>query len=225
MHFNAPSSASSSVAVLESDQLLRTLLRSIPSSQHRPEMEHLVSNNACLADQPPALASKYSGTNAIPPDSDDFASSGALQKVARRFTEPSGTCVKFEGTDPLVHVQAEAADVDELKEEVLEDDFNSNRGRKPDEEDSEMEVDCMIIAEKCMIVCSSVSCVNAEHTRRRPALPRMAPKRQYRKRSRMAIITSSASAPLSSPPVIKRRRQIKRTLAPKRRRREVPGFH
>ncbi|CBQ71808.1 hypothetical protein sr12664 [Sporisorium reilianum SRZ2] len=242
MHSNAhiaipPIPASSSVTVLDSDQLLHLLLRSIPSSQGRSDLGPLKPDNARLAHQssfqPPLNpASATRANSAMPSTGDDPAPRGVLTKLGFLFTKLSRTCIKIEDQDPLLdkvksepeaHVKLEAPEADELKEEIAQVDLTA------DDEDSEMEVEYMIIAEKCITVGTPTSSVNTNRTDRHTARPNTkTAMRQHWKKSRTSRDTSSPTLPsvlLNSPPVIKRRRQINRVAKPKRKQRAVPGFH
>lgn len=147
----------------------------------------------------------------------DCTPQGVLHKIGALFTKLTFAAIKTEDVLPQLHFKTESDDV--MGAGAVEiDESHSNLSSKQKAEDEEMEVEYMIIADKCVTALPSAITFqdDGERYTRRKSLPH-----QRTKRSR----PSRTSALLQvSPPLIKRRRQISRIAKPRRKSRGVPGF-
>lgn len=231
----------STLIILDSDELLRILLRSIPSAQCRsdltPVVEGMVDELLPLPQR--TLGSIYSQASIAPakilPQAQTQngarkSNEGMFSKLGSLLTRiPFITAkVEVESSPPLstnedehflrtTNAILEASGSTQLEPIV-------GLSRDALDEAEEMGVEFMVVAEKCIPASPSISsddsCSkrNPAH-RKRSALDLGSPTR--RKRS-----TLSRPSPPSTPPRIQRRRQsVAKKGSPTKRKQSVPGFN
>lgn len=219
---------------LDSDQLLRILLRSIPSAQHRPELGRRVrdlsedgSEDELLPQPAPDCGSlddtsthvQYSGL----PDTSIDASAPQdvptrLNTVLSIFAVPPAELT----LEPHIPVNDDFETVVDLTDDDADGLRENHQTDAADsfmngEHDDEIEVEYMLIAAKCITSpdqCHRIHDESQSKTSRRP----------YKRRARRTKANRTPPV-LKAPPEIKRRRrQVIAAAKPKRKRRGVPGF-
>ncbi|SPO23071.1 uncharacterized protein UTRI_01749 [Ustilago trichophora] len=224
----------------DNDQLLRILLRSVPSAQYRsnlnPEFEVMEDELLLLPPLPHRVvanvpAAKVDGVKVKMKGEGGRTAHGVLARIGALFSRLTAVKVE-ENTDHQLNVKVEEpvllkdGNVDTTEPEDTSSQSDVTMSGK--DEDDEMEVEYMILAEKCV----TTNTINTSTTKRRR-------KRSTRRGnssqdpdspSRRRMIQSSTPCPTSTPPSIERRRQQFRDqtrgkeLVPKKRKKGVPGF-
>lgn len=222
-----PFSFDSTLPVLDSDELLRVLLKSVPSAYQTsspdrtaraPSEDELLPDPA-LKGLPPSDDSESAAPAAMA-DSSKACSAprGVLHKLGSFLNKLTNSLPKSEDdSHPKVKVEAEAIvpladdDADGLRTEEM---VNGTNDPAKEEEEDEIEVEYMLIAANCIIASAEAALPGDDifHTK---------PSRTRRGRRSKARKTAPA---LTAPPEIKRRRHVNRLVKPKRKRRAVPGF-
>lgn len=205
-----------SLPVLDGKQLLKVLLRSVPSAQHRSDLG-LAQIDEDKIDQllahPPSRegSPSWCGTqNTVSHPAESAPTPvGMLKKIGELFGMLVGGTVTVEEENTQLDVKLELDDAHfQHTEASSRTSASLNHGYT--DEDDEMEVEYMIVADKCIAAAPSV-----EGTRDRLL------EQQRRNKRRVGEVSSRF---LTAPPVIKRRRQVTRLYKPRRKLKGVPGF-
>ncbi|KAJ9478317.1 putative enoyl-CoA hydratase/isomerase [Pseudozyma hubeiensis] len=129
-----------------------------------------------------------------------------LKRIGELFGMLTGGTVKVEEENTQLEVKMESDESAHFQQSEA----SAILRYKNTDEDDEMEVEYMIVAEKCIFAATSDGCT-------RDTLL----EQQRRNKRRVGEVSSRF---LTAPPVIKRRRQVTRLYRPRRKLKSVPGF-
>ncbi|KAF6767112.1 hypothetical protein PSEUBRA_002649 [Kalmanozyma brasiliensis GHG001] len=222
-----PTFSNSDLPLLDSDELLRVLLKSVPSAYQTSSPDRTLralSEDELLADPdsqglPPSDSSEVAGPAAMAESRiDSIARRGVLHKLGSLFHKLTNSLPKYEDDPhPIVKVEAETiVDLTDDDADVpdTEADASESAESAKEEEEDEIEVEYMLIAANCIIAPAEAPLPRDDVFRKKPSRTR---------RGRRAKTTKTAPR-LTAPPVIKQRRHVNRLIKTKRKRRAVPGF-
>ena len=238
---HTPTTAISSVAILDSDELLQRLLRSVPSAQYRSDVtpefdiiEDELLRHPTTCKQFPRHNTHWSGDVVVKRECDEGrgASQGVFARLGallNRFACSAGVKVE-ESVSRQDNVHVEQLTMS-TGSDVAGDNLTgtyATAGRDADAEDTsdEMEIEFIILAEKPSVVTTSIrpsdQVKSRAHHRRNSA-------KQSSPRSGKTRSKSTKPPPPSTPPSIQRRRQqamgaATEQTSPRKRKRGVPGF-
>lgn len=224
----------------DNDPLLHILLRSVPSAQYRPDLNpefDVMEDELLLLPSPrrwgvaDASAAKVAGVKVKMKSEGGRTGHGMLARIGALFSRLTAVKVE-ENIDHQLSIK--------IKEPVLLKDgkvdttqpehtrSQIDRTMSGEDEDDEMEVEYMILAEKCVTI-NTISIPTAKRSRKR-STGRGKSSQDPDSPSRRRRIQSNTPCPPSTPPSIERRRQqvgdhtIRKGLAPQKKKKGVPGF-
>ncbi|SPO24775.1 uncharacterized protein UTRI_01749_B [Ustilago trichophora] len=231
-----------SLTILNDDdnQLLRILLRSVPSAQYRPDLNpdfEVMEDELLLLPKPPphrgnvdVSAAKAVGVEVKTESEVGKSVPGVLARLGALFSRLAAVKVEDKAALPSTKTVDPTLCRDMIVNTTGPEHtrMQSDRTASEKDEDDEMEVEYMILAEKCVAI-PTMSNSTAKRRRKR-STRRGKTSQDPDSPSRKRRSKSNTPCPPSTPPSIERRRQQLTGLnpakgpSPRKKKKSVPGF-